>query len=62
MAKKLPVMQEMWGSIPGSKNPLEKEMAITVFLPGKSHGMRSLAGYCPWGRKKVGHELVTKQQ
>ena len=22
-----------------------------VFLPGDSHGQRSLAGYCPWGRK-----------
>ena len=21
----------------------------TVFLPRKSHGQRSLAGYCPWG-------------
>ena len=26
-----------------------------VFLPGKSHGQRSLAGYSPWGRK-VGHD------
>ena len=23
-----------------------------VFLPGKSHGQRSLAGYNPWGRKE----------
>ena len=23
-----------------------------VFLPGKSHGQRSLAGYRPWGRKE----------
>ena len=23
-----------------------------VFLPGKSHGWRSLAGYSPWGRKQ----------
>ena len=22
-----------------------------VFLPGKSHGQRSLAGYSPWGRE-----------
>jgi len=21
-------------------------------LPGKSHGPRSLVGYCPWGRKE----------
>ena len=23
-----------------------------VFLPGKSHGWRSLVGYSPWGHKK----------
>ena len=23
-----------------------------VFLPGKSHGQRSLVGYSPWGRKE----------
>ena len=23
-----------------------------VLLPGKSHGLRSLAGYSPWGRKE----------
>ena len=23
-----------------------------VFLPGKSHGQRNLAGYSPWGRKE----------
>ena len=33
-----------------------------VFLPGKSHGQRSLIGYSPWGRKRVGHDLATKQQ
>ena len=26
-----------------------------------SHGQRSLAGYSPWGWKKVEHNLVTKQ-
>ena len=25
---------------------------ITVFLPGESHGQRSLAGYSPWGSKE----------
>ena len=24
-----------------------------VFLPGKSHGQRSLAGYSLWGRKEL---------
>ena len=25
---------------------------IPVFLPGKFHGQRSLAGYSPWGHKE----------
>ena len=33
-----------------------------IFLPGKSHGQRDLAGYSPWGGKRVGHKLATKQQ
>ena len=33
-----------------------------VFLPGKSHGQRSLAGYRLWNLKRVRHDLVTKQQ
>ena len=36
----------------GMEDPLEKEMQPTpVFLPGESHGQRSLAGYSPWGHK-----------
>ena len=34
---------------------VEKDMATQqptpLFLPGESHGQRSLAGYSPWGRK-----------
>ena len=33
-----------------------------IFLPERSHGQRSLAGYSPWGCQRVGHNLVTKQQ
>ena len=33
-----------------------------VFLPGKSHGQRSLEGFSPWGRKRIGYNLATKQQ
>ena len=29
-----------------------KWQSIPVFLPGKSHGQRSLAGYSPWDRKE----------
>ena len=31
-----------------------------VFLPGKSHGQRSLVGYSPWGHKRIGCDLATK--
>ena len=31
-----------------------------VFLPGKSHGQRSLAGYSPWGCQRAGHALLTE--
>ena len=34
----------------------------STFLPGKSHGQRSLAGSSPWVRKRVGGDLATKQQ
>ena len=33
-----------------------------IFLPGKSHGQRSLVGYSPRGHKGVGHNLAAKQQ
>ena len=33
-----------------------------IFLPGKSHGQKSLAGYSPRCRERVGHNLATKQQ
>ena len=35
------------GKIPQRK----KRQPTPVFLPGKSHGQRSLAGYSPWGSK-----------
>ena len=35
------------------KNPWRREWQPTpVFLPGQSHGQRSLAGYSPWGHKE----------
>ena len=47
----------------GWEDPLEKMWQPTpVFLPGKSHGQRSLAGYCPWGSQTVEHNIATKQQ
>ena len=32
------------------------------FLPGKSHGQRSLVGYSPWGCKRVRHDWAARQQ
>ena len=50
MVKKPPAKQETWVPSLGREDPLEKEMATTpVFLPGESHGQRSLVGYSPWG-------------
>ena len=44
----------LWvGKIPWRR----KWQLIPVFLPGNSHGRRSLVGYSPWGHKKVGHNL-----
>ena len=38
---------------PGREDPLEEEMQPTpVFLPGESHGQRSLAGYSLWDCKE----------
>ena len=45
-------LQEMWVRSLGWEDPLERKWQPTpVFLPGKSHGQRSLAGYSPWGHK-----------
>ena len=42
------------GSILGlGKNPWRRKWQPTpVFLPGESHGQRSLAGYSPWDHKE----------
>ena len=58
-----PALQET-GLIPGSgRFPWRRKWQPTsVFLPGKSHGQRSQVDYSPWGLKRVGHDLATKQQ
>ena len=37
-----------------------KWQATPVFLPGKFHGQRSLAGYSPWGRRRVRHDWASE--
>ena len=38
-----------------------KWQPIPIFLPWKLHGQRGLADTSPWGHKRVGHDLATKQ-
>ena len=51
--KSLPATQKTQVPSLGREDPLEKDMAThPVFLPGESHGQRSLVGYSPWGSKE----------
>ena len=54
MVKRLPAMQRP-GFNPwvGKISWRRKWQPTPVFLPGKSHGWRSLVGYSPWGRKEL---------
>ena len=53
MVKNLCARQETQVQSLGREDPLEKGMQPTpVFLPGESHGQRSLAGYSPRSHKK----------
>ena len=55
-------MLEMWVQSLGREDPLEKDMAThSSILARKLHEQRSLVGYSPWGRKRVRHNLATKQ-
>ena len=57
MVKNLPTMQETGVWSLGWEDPLEEGTAPTpVFLPGESHGQRSLVGYSPWGHERVKHD------
>ena len=44
------------GKIPRRK----KWQPTPVFLPGKSHGQRSLADCSAWSRERVGHDGAAK--
>ena len=53
MVKNLPAMQETWVRSLGQEDPWRRECLSTpVFLPGESSGLRSQAGYSPWGHKE----------
>ena len=52
--KNLPAVQETQFRSLGWEDPQRRKWQPTpVFLPGKSHGWRSLAGYSPWNCKEL---------
>jgi len=52
--KTLTAMRETWVRFLGWEDPRKRAWQPTpVFLPGESHGQRSLGGYCPWGPKAL---------
>ena len=52
--KNLPAMQETQFDPWVEKIPWRREWLPTaVFLPGESHGQRSLVGYSPWGCREL---------
>ena len=53
MVKNLLALQETWVQFLVWEDPLKRGVATPpVFLPGKSHGQRSLVGYSPQGHKE----------
>ena len=49
-----PAKQEMRVRSLGGEKPWRRKWQPTpIFLPGKSHGRRSLAGYGPWSCKEL---------
>ena len=61
VVKNPPANARDWSSVPESGRPPGKGN-FPVFLPGKFHGQRSLAGYSSWSCKRVRHDLEIKQQ
>ena len=54
--------QEMWVPSLGQEDPLEESMQTSlVFLPGESHGQRSVAAYSPWSCKESDMTEATEQ-
>ena len=47
------------GSIPESERSPGGEQPTPLFLPGESHGRKSLVGYGPWGCKELGTTEAT---
>ena len=53
VVKNLPAMQESRVQSVSWQDPLVRKWQPTpAFLPGESHGQRSLVSYSPWGRRE----------
>ena len=58
MVRNLPAMQETGFDPWAGKIPWRRKWQPTpVFLPGESHGQRSLVGCSPWGCKEMDTRL-----
>ena len=63
MVKNLPASVGDAGSNLGSGRSPGAGMAThSSVLAWEIHAHRNLADYSPWGQKRFGHDLVTKQQ
>ena len=51
----------LWAGQSGEGGIVVRWEHTPVFLPGKSHGERSLEG-CTWGSQRVRHDSAAKQQ
>ena len=64
--KKLPALQETRVRSLDREDPLEKWrrkwQPTPVFLPGESHGQRSLVGYSPWHCKELDMTEATEHK
>ena len=54
-------LSELWELVMDREAWRRKCQLAPVFLPRESHRQRSLVGYSPWVRRRVGHYWATKQ-
>ena len=63
LVKNPPAVHETRVPSLGGKIPWRRKWQPTpAFLPGESHGQKNLAGYSPWGLRRVRHDLAIQQQ
>ena len=62
MIKNLPAVWETRVLSLGQEGPWRRRLLSTpVFMPGESHGQKSLSGYSPWGHISVLHRNKTNR-